>query len=142
MENEVLFSLKPKFASLIENKVKNHEFRKYIPKNPIKKIFFYVTAPVYKLIYIAYIDQILMYPDKISNEGYGNKKFYNGLKKSKYAYTLIHLYKLKNPLTFEQLRNKYNFTALQSFAYKNKYLKLYRDITNVFELDKFFNLAN
>ncbi len=124
MNNTVIFSLKPKFTSLIESGKKNYEYRKYVPRNLPKEIIFYISAPVSKLIYIVETDKPIKYPDKVEPNGYGNDEFNKGLKESKYAFPIKHLYKLNNPLSLNLLRKKYSFSAPQSFAYLKTYEKL------------------
>jgi len=138
MENEVLFSLKPKFAELIEKKEKTHEFRKYAPKRLPTRLWFYITAPVSTLVYVADVDPVVKFPNKIPNDGYGNDDFNNGLKKAEFAFPIRHLYKLKTPLNLAQLRLSYSFTAPQGFAYMSKYPNLYNDVINNIGLEKVF----
>ncbi|EKE00169.1 MAG: hypothetical protein ACD_22C00082G0012 [uncultured bacterium] len=138
MENEVLFSLKPKFAELIEKRQKNHEFRKYTPKKQPTRLWFYITAPISTLLYVADVNPVVHFPNKIPNEGYGNEDFNNGLKKAEFAFPITHLYKLKKPLTLNQLRSTDKFTAPQGFAYMSKYPRLYNDVINNIGLEKVF----
>ncbi len=138
MYNEVIFSLKPKFAELIKQKEKNHEFRKYTPKILPIRIWFYVTAPVSALLFIADVGSIIKYPNKINPIGYGNKDFNDGLKKAEYAYPIKHLYKLKKPLKLNELKTQFEFTAPQGFAYMSKYPNLYEHVTQFLELDKIY----
>lgn len=138
MENEVLFSLKPQFAELIAKKDKTHEFRKYKPKNLPVRLWFYVTSPISTLMYIADVDPVVQFPDKIPSRSYGNDDFNKGLKKSKFAFPVLHLYKIKKPLTLNQLRVSYNFTAPQGFAYMSKYPDLYEDVINNIGIEKIF----
>jgi len=138
MQNEVIFSLKPKFADLIKKKKKTHEFRKYTPKNLPVRLWFYITAPVSKLMYIADVAPVIQFPDKVPSEGYGNDDFNNSLKKSKFAFPILHLYKLKKPITLKQLIDTYNFTAPQGFTYMSHYAGLYNDVMNNIGLEKIF----
>ncbi|MEZ6255730.1 MAG: hypothetical protein R3B92_03100 [Patescibacteria group bacterium] len=138
MENEVLFSLKPQFAELIEKKKKTHEFRKYQPKTAPTRLWFYITSPVSELIYIADVKPVVQYPNRIPTIGYGNEDFNNGLKKSKFAFPITHLYKLKQPLTLKTLKDKYGFTAPQGFAYMRKYPKLYNEVINKIGIEQIF----
>jgi predicted transcriptional regulator len=138
MQNEVLFSLKPQFGTLIESGYKNHEFRKYVPKIAPVKIWFYITAPISQLVYIAEIDQAIKYPQQIETTGYGNQDFNNGLKKAIYAFPIKHLYKLKTPLTLSVLKKSYGFTAPQGFAYMNKYESLYKSVLEDVGLDAIY----
>ena len=86
VESGIFISIKPEFIKKIECGEKNYEFRKYIPKKNINKLYVYVSSPDCCLKYILYIDKIIKYPNKIKESGYGNYEFNAGLKKSKYAY--------------------------------------------------------
>ncbi|OGC57642.1 hypothetical protein A3H26_02925 [candidate division WWE3 bacterium RIFCSPLOWO2_12_FULL_36_10] len=138
MQNEVLFSLKPKFAELIERKEKNYEFRKYTPKTLPVKIWFYVTSPVSALLYIAEVSPVIKYPTKINPNGYGNEDFNDGFKKAEYAFPIVHLYKLPLPLSLDELREDFGFTAPQGFAYMSKYPTLYKHVTKRIKLNKLY----
>jgi len=121
MNSEVIFSLKPKFAELIESREKNHEFRKYLPKEAPGKIWFYVTEPVSALVYIAEVGSAVEYPKRVEGAGVGNAEFNAGLKASRYAFPILHLYKLGRPLPLKELRERFGFTPPQAFAYEDKY---------------------
>lgn len=138
MIDEVFISIKPKFASLIERREKNYEFRKYIPKQSPTKLWMYVTAPVAKLKYIAHIDKITTYPQKINANGFGNEDFNNGLKKSKHAYRIKHFYRIKKPISLHELKSKFGFTAPQGYAYTTKYSELDKHVGKNCELLKIF----
>ncbi|MBP9778795.1 MAG: hypothetical protein KBD25_06420 [Rickettsiaceae bacterium] len=138
METTVIFSLKPKFADLIETREKTHEFRSYVPKNIPKYIWFYITTPICRLTYIAEVSEITEYPNKIPHNGYGNKDFNNGLKKSKFAYHILNLHKLKEPITLTALRPIYGFVAPQGFTYANKYPALIKYLEDTTKLVKIF----
>ena len=125
MTREVIFSLKPEFAALIESREKNHEFRGYLPKITPRKIWFYITKPVSSLVYIAEVGSAVVYPQKIGIAGVGNSDFNAGRKMSKYAFPIMHLCVLKRPLPLVELQEKFGFTAPQGFVYANKYPKLY-----------------
>jgi len=138
MQNEVIFSLKPKFANLIERGVKNHEFRKYTPKTLSVRIWFYVTAPISTLLYVVEVAPVIKYPIKINPKGYGNEDFNNGLKKAAYAFPIIHLYKLNKPLKLNEMREKYGFTAPQGFAYMSRYPELYMHVVKSVGLNQLY----
>ena len=50
--------------------------------------------------------------------------FNNGLKKSKFAYHILKVEKLDNPIFLKDLKNKFGFTAPQSYAYDSRYPNL------------------
>lgn len=130
MKKGIYISIKPEHTNRIEKLIKNYEFRKYIPKNKIDYLIVYETVPTCAIKYIIELGKIVEYPDKIDEEGYGNKDFNEGLKKSKYAYQIKHLEKLKNPISLVYLKQKYNFTPPQSYAYFEKYPELTEFIFN------------
>ena len=130
MKKAIYLSIKPKFTKKIEVGEKNYEFRKYYPKQGIDTLYVYETAPTCSLKYIIELGDVIVYPNKISKDGYGNLEFNNGLKKSKYAYEIKHVDILEEPINLEELRNKYNFMPPQSYAYDEKYPELTKKINN------------
>ena len=130
MKKAIYLSIKPKFTKKIETGEKNYEFRKYIPKLDIDTLFVYETFPSCQLKYIIELGQIIEYPNKINECGYGNEEFNNGLKKSKYAYEIKHVDLLQNPINLKELKEIYNFVPPQSYAYDSRYEKLTNAIKN------------
>lgn len=128
MKKAIYISIKPKFTKKIEAGEKNYEFRKYIPKEKIDTLFVYETAPTCKLKYIIELGDIVEYPNKLLKKGYGNDDFNNGLKESKFAYEIIHVDILANPIELCDLKNKYGFVPPQSYAYDDKYKVLTKHI--------------
>lgn len=124
MEKGIFISIKPKFTKMIEMGEKNYEFRKYVPKKSFSRLYVYETAPTCSLKYIITIDKIVEYPNKIDERGYGNKDFNMGLKKSRYAYHILKVEKLVNPISLNELKLKFSFTAPQSYAYDTRYYSL------------------
>lgn len=132
MKKAIYLSIKPKFTKKIETGEKNYEFRKYIPKEEIDTLFVYETVPTCQLKYIIELGNIVEYPDKINESGYGNSDFNAGLKQSKYAYEIKHVDLLENPICLKDLRDIYGFAPPQSYAYDDRYEKL----TNTIKLAK------
>ena len=124
MKKGIYISINPEHTNRIEKLIKNYEFRKYIPKKEIDYLIVYETVPTCAIKYIIELGNIVEYPNKIKEDGYGNKEFNEGLKKSKFAYQIKHLEKLKNPITLEILKEKYKFTPPQSYAYFERYPEL------------------
>ena len=134
---DVVISIKPKFVDLIKDGQKNYEFRKYIPKKGVDRLWIYTSSPICTLEYVAEIDNIVTYPKHIIEEGIGNDDFNNGLKQSKHAYHIKHLYRLKTPLKLERLRNEFSFTAPQSYFYLENNQKL-SEFVLMRELERIF----
>ncbi len=124
MKKGIFLSIKPEFTKKIEIGEKNYEFRKYIPKEEFNILYVYETVPTCSLKYIITVDKVLEYPDRIPEKGYGNEDFNNGLKKSKYAYHILKVEKLDNPISLKELKSKFGFVAPQSYAYDTRYPEL------------------
>lgn len=130
MFNDAIYiSIKPVFSTLIESGEKNYEFRKYKPKREIQTLFVYESSPLSRLTYLIELGDIVEYPTKIEDNGYGNSDFNEGLKVSKYAYFIKKVYKLKKPILLEELKD-FGFSAPQVFAYDSKYDRLTNYIIN------------
>lgn len=121
MTNEVFISLRPEMEKLIIQRKKTYEFRKYAPRQEIKKFWIYVSAPESALKYIAEIGELIKYPSRIHEDGVGNAEFNRGLKKSRYAFPILHLDELTKPLGLQQLKEEFGFTPPQRFMYVDKH---------------------
>ena len=128
MKKAIYISIKPKFTKKIETGEKDHEFRKYIPKEAIDTLFVYETVPTCQLKYIIEVEKIVEYPNKINELGYGNADFNAGLKQSKYAYEIKHVDLLESPIALKELKDVYGFAPPQSYAYDDRYVELTNDI--------------
>lgn len=122
-DNIVFMSIKEQHINRIISKTKNHEFRNVKPTRSFRYIFVYVPVPVKELKYILKVKQPVVSPNKINYDGIGNKEF-NSEQKTKYAYPIENLFLINNPIQLDELKEKFDFTAPQSFAYGNKYEKL------------------
>ncbi|HAN09348.1 MAG TPA: hypothetical protein DCP90_01910 [Clostridiales bacterium] len=122
--SEVIISLKPKYAKMIKDGKKNHEFRSRIPKDIPSLLLTYVTVPVAKLMYLFEVETPVVYPNKIEENGIGNVEFNKGERKGKYAYPILHMFELVEPIPLERLKTEFGFTPPQSFAYSKKYEEL------------------
>lgn len=123
MNNSVFMSIKEIHINRILNKTKNHEFRTKKPNNKFEYIIVYVPTPLKKIKYILRVKEPIATPNKILIDGYGNQRF-NEENKEKYAYPIENVYEIKQPIGLVELREKFNFTAPQSFAYGEKYKSL------------------
>lgn len=125
----IYLSIKPQYTKLIESGEKDHEFRKYIPKQDINTLYVYESSPTSVLKYIINLNKIVEYPDKINLTGYGNKAFNAGLK-SKFAYEIESVFMLEYPIPLIELKEKYDFVPPQGYAYDYTYPKLTQYIKN------------
>ena len=74
-----------------------------------------------KLEHTSYSMKILA-----DEEGYVDKECPDSkcLKKSKFAYHILKVEKLDNPISLKELKDKFGFTAPQSYAYDLRYPEL------------------
>ena len=128
MNSGLYMSINPNASSKKEKEVKLYEFRNYIPKRKFDKLYVYVTSPVCELKYILLIDDIISYPNTIPENGDGNCEFNQGIK-SKHAYQISKVYKLKKPILLDELKEKYGFVPPQGYAYSDRY----NDLTKFIE---------
>ncbi len=123
LTNGIYVSINQEPTSKIVQGIKNHEFRNYIPKKSFKFLYVYVTAPQSQLKYVIEIGNIVKYPEQLEIDGDGNLDFNKG-KKSKYAYPIIKVYELTNPISLAELKNKFGFVPPQAFSYAETYKAL------------------
>lgn len=123
MKNVVFMSIKEIHINRILSKIKNHEFRTKKPKKDIDYIVVYVPMPIKELKYVLKVKQAISRPNNIFENGYGNKE--------KYAYPIESVYKINKPIELDKLKQKFKFTAPQSFAYGEKYQELLEYIDKV-----------
>jgi len=120
----IYLSIKPQYTKLIHEGIKDHEFRNYIPKEEFDTLFVYVSSPSCHIRYIISLNNIIKQPNQIPETGKGNKSFNTGDKMATYAYQIKEVYELDNPISLTELREQYQFTAPQGFAYAKKYPEL------------------
>lgn len=130
MTSAVFMSIKEIHMNRILSKIKNHEFRTKKPKKDFDYIIVYVPTPIKELKYVLKVEQPVDTPNKISIDGYGNKEF-NNASTEKYAYPIESVYEINKPIKIDILKQEFNFTAPQSFAYGEKYQKLLEYIDKV-----------
>lgn len=131
MKNNILISIKPEYTNLIELKEKTFEFRNYLIPN-IKYMTIY-ESNTSCIKYIMEVSKPICYPNKIDEDGIGNKEF--NLGSYKYAYPIVHLKKLEKPITLTEMRNKYNAFTPQKYVYMDKYPLLNKEINNRNKID-------
>lgn len=56
-------------------------------------------------------------PGEVKDEGFGNSDFNQGSKESKFAFEILHLYKIHTPLTALELKEKYKLSPPQRYSY-------------------------
>ncbi len=122
--SEIFISLKPRFATIIEQREKDHEFRQYKPKHPVTKLWTYVSGDQSELRYVLEVDEPVEYPDPVPAGGIGNEEFNAGNKESTFAFPITHLHRIEDELPLSTLRDEFDFYPPQRFTYVGQYPEL------------------
>lgn len=129
MSEGIYISIKPKPMDKIVKKIKNYEFRNYIPKEKFKFLYVYLPLPECQLKYVIEVGKIVKYPEKLEEYGDGNLEFNEG-KKTKYAYQILKVQELVKPISLKKLKEEFLFAPPQAFSYSKTYPKLTDYIEN------------
>ncbi|KAL3421840.1 hypothetical protein PVAG01_05996 [Phlyctema vagabunda] len=107
MSSDLFLSAHPQRVTEIVSRVKNHYFSSHMLPSNVSRIWLYETDPVRVLKYMASISRALQ-PGELKDEGgSGNAEFNAGkMMVSKYAYEILELYELADPLPLEELQRK------------------------------------
>lgn len=92
---------------------KNYEFRKYLIKSTVQRIWFYINAPRSHIGYICEIDPARTRKEgdePLAEDGLGNKEF-NERQKDwdgyDFAYRVRSVYRIRKPISLSDLKSKY-----------------------------------
>ncbi|KAF8530018.1 hypothetical protein BU17DRAFT_35973 [Hysterangium stoloniferum] len=119
VKTDIIISIKGEHMNNIVSRKKNHEFRKYLIPDTIERMWyaFYVSSPDQTLRYVAEISRGKVRGEVKDEEGLGNTDFNQGLEESKFAYEILHLYKVKEPPSSVDLKNNYSLSPPQRYTY-------------------------
>lgn len=120
----IFISIKPPYCNLIKSQEKVNEFRSKIPKLPVNYFWIYESAPTSALKYYAKVGTPVHFPDKVKVIGFGDEPFNEGNLKYTYAYPILKLFELSEVIPLHTLKEKYQFSPPQGFAYCSRYPKL------------------
>lgn len=102
----ILMSIKPDHMANIASGVKNHEYRRYLLPPSIQYIWFYTSAPISAIQYVARISSGKVPGEVPEDGGLGNMEFNTGKKQSKYGYRILALWELAQSITLCQAVSK------------------------------------
>lgn len=101
---DILMSVRPEHIVNIAAGRKNHEYRKYLLPAVVQRVWFYTTAPVSAVQYVAQVGGGRA-PGQVPDDGgLGNADFNAGRKVSKFGYEIVRLWKLNAPLSLASAR--------------------------------------
>ena len=135
---DAVLVIRSEFVELIASREKNHEYRTYKLRDTLARIWLYESGPVSAITCVIPCDSreythrtMPSYVMETGNpktpgqvkdpSGVGNDDFDSGIKKSKYGYPVLGLYKLKTPLNANEMR-KHGITPPQGYMYATKNL--------------------
>lgn len=97
-QTDIFMSIKPEHITNIASGRKNHEYRQYLLPPTIRRIWFYTTAPISAIHYVAQISRGKLPGHVPEDGGIGNEDFNAGKKVSKYGYEILKLWELQSPM--------------------------------------------
>lgn len=113
----ILPTLEHPYMNQIISGEKNYEFRTYLIKPSVKRVWFYLTAPSSSIKYVCEIG-----PARTRNPGdkpldedcVGNKEFNENHKdweRYDFAYQILSIYELTEPITLVNMRDRYGMRS-------------------------------
>lgn len=104
--SDIMVSLHPEHIARIVDRTKNHEFRAWKIPQEVSRIWVYITRPESELRYMCLFSEPKT-PGEIEDEkGIGNLEFNQGKKAAKFAYEILQVYELNNPVSLEEMKKK------------------------------------
>ncbi|KAI1758392.1 hypothetical protein F4782DRAFT_477937 [Xylaria castorea] len=104
--SDIMVSLHPEHIARIVDRTKNHEFRAWKIPQQVSRIWVYITRPECELRYMCRFSEPKM-PGEIEDEkGVGNVEFNQGKKTAKFAYEILQVYELNNPVSLDEMKRK------------------------------------
>ncbi|KAI0439690.1 hypothetical protein F4803DRAFT_29214 [Xylaria telfairii] len=104
--SDIMVSLHPEHIAKIVDRTKNHEFRAWKIPQQVSRIWVYITRPESELRYMCLFGGPKM-PGEIEDEkGIGNVEFNQGRGVAKFAYEILQVYELNNPVSLDEMKRK------------------------------------
>jgi predicted transcriptional regulator len=104
--SDIMVSLHPEHIAKIIDRSKNHEFRAWKIPPQVSRIWIYITKPESQLKYMCIFGEPKA-PGEVQDEkGVGNVEFNRGMKAAKFAYEILEVYELNNPVLLEEMKTK------------------------------------
>ncbi|KAI1777060.1 hypothetical protein F4818DRAFT_408959 [Hypoxylon cercidicola] len=115
--SDILLPLHPEPLEQILSRTKNHEFRSWKIPPGVHRVWIYATKPLQKLTYMFIVGGPKVPGEIEDEEGIGNAEFNQG-EKTQYAYEILQVYELNNPVSLNEMKQKgWCKTAPQKFSW-------------------------
>ncbi|KAI2636729.1 hypothetical protein GGS21DRAFT_45107 [Xylaria nigripes] len=104
--SDIMVSLHPEHIAKIVDRTKTHEFRAWKIPPQVSRIWIYITRPQCQLKYMCLFGEPKA-PGEIRDEkGAGNVDFNQGKSVAKFAYEILQVYELNNPVSLVEMKKK------------------------------------
>ncbi|KAI0541960.1 hypothetical protein GGR58DRAFT_454585 [Xylaria digitata] len=104
--SDIMVSLHPEHIGRIVDRTKNHEFRVWKIPQQVSRVWIYITRPESELRYMCLFGDPKT-PGEIQNtKGIGNAEFNQGRMAAKFAYEILQVYELNNPVSLDEMKRK------------------------------------
>ncbi|KAI1387406.1 uncharacterized protein F4822DRAFT_406331 [Hypoxylon trugodes] len=104
--SDIMVSLHPEPLAMILDRSKNHEFRTWKIPPSVSRIWIYSTRPTSELRYMCILSPPKV-PGEIQDEkGVGNVEFNQGTMNANFAYEIVQVYELNNPVPLNEMKKK------------------------------------
>lgn len=131
MTTHILISVYPKIMRLLESGIKNFEFRPFVINDDEIVMWLYETKPTMMLIAKMTVKNPVSNLPLGSHYGLGDHEFFKIINTGRFAYEVIELKKIDDPISIKELKTIYNLgNAPQNFVYLSNYPKLLKDLLN------------
>jgi hypothetical protein len=104
LHSDIFVSIHPDPVEAILNRTKDHDFRSFRIPDSVSRMWFYETKPASRVKYVAAISGAKKPGDIESTDGAGNIDFNTTGRKGRFAYQIMQVYELADPLSLETLK--------------------------------------
>ncbi|KAI1472793.1 uncharacterized protein F4812DRAFT_410266 [Daldinia caldariorum] len=104
--SDIMVSLHPEPLAEIINGTKNHEFRVWEIPPTVTRVWIYSTRPFSELKYMCTLGPAKVPGEIQDSKGAGNVEFNQGKTAAKYAYEIIQVYELNDPVPLEEMKKR------------------------------------
>lgn len=104
--SDIMVSLHPEPLAKIINGTKNHEFRVWKIPPTVTRVWIYSTRPFSELKYMCTLGPPKVPGEIEDNKGVGNVEFNQGKAVAKYAYEILQVYELNDPVPLDEMKKK------------------------------------
>ncbi|CAK7209097.1 hypothetical protein SCUCBS95973_000335 [Sporothrix curviconia] len=103
--SDIIISIHPEQIRKIVSGTKDHEFLSFKIPHTVTRFWIYASRPVCELQFMAVVAAGFRQPGEIDSEsGIGNADFNAGRLVAKFAYKLVQVYQLNNPVSLDVMK--------------------------------------